>query len=742
MGCALALALDKPTTIHVDFVLSRVRMLLDFGVTPYLVFDGDNIPSKQCTNSGRHKRRAESKARAMELHKAGKASQAYQEFQKAVDVTPLMARQLINELKKLNVQYVVAPYEADAQLVYLEQHGIIDGILSEDSDLLVFGAKRLLTKLNQYGELVEIDRADLAICKEISFAGWTDTMFRRMAILSGCDYLPNIGKLGLKTAHAHIRKHKDVEKILRIIQFEGKLIVPDKYLEQFKDAELTFLHHRVFCPLKQKMVFLNELGPGLLESSLPFLGPYVEPNLAIGVACGDLDPFSKKPLRLDPQKNYGRPVLADSKRQSYASDSALKPRKSIDTFFQPYRQPLAELDPNSLTPSPSQQRLLVRNRNASWEPRLVSSAPALRRTYTTGASGSSTPAVEAADRASFLARASALSTYKPPKRQRLCSDSMDPSPSREVKQSPFFSPKQEDLSPLAHRKAGGKKPRRSGFQVFSEISKGEMLHEAEIQQVASPREGTKKGQSSPPSTTEGTDADGLLDFVPQSSPGPASPVRSSTIIRAGGQSASTETNGSSTPASRELSHDKDPDEFEDLLEFHVRKQNEALFRTFAYQPEQRRSSALESFSPKRASGRTFSAQSIEAQTEALRKLPKTTSLETICDDLGLKKTFAYQLSNVQQSALRNLSRITTTAEKNSTVRTASINLPQGDRDVAIDRKGRFGCKHDFIGTSQQFVSVSRGSEDAIVPNSEDESSEIGSPAPKARLDLSKFAFAP
>ena len=110
------------------------------------------------TNEG--ERRDESKAVGLELYRAGKLAQAHQELQKAANVTPYMARLLIEELKKQNVQYIVAPYEADAQLVYLEQQGIINGILSEDSDMLVFGAKRLLTKLDQYGECVEIERAD------------------------------------------------------------------------------------------------------------------------------------------------------------------------------------------------------------------------------------------------------------------------------------------------------------------------------------------------------------------------------------------------------------------------------------------------------------------------------------------------------------------------------------------------------------------------------------------------------
>lgn len=43
----------------------------------------------------------------------------------------------------MNVQYIVAPYEADAQLAYLEKTGVIDAILTEDSDLLVFGCKRV-----------------------------------------------------------------------------------------------------------------------------------------------------------------------------------------------------------------------------------------------------------------------------------------------------------------------------------------------------------------------------------------------------------------------------------------------------------------------------------------------------------------------------------------------------------------------------------------------------------------------
>ena len=62
------------------------------------------------------------------------------------------------ECRKLDVQCIVAPYEADAQLAYLSKEGLVDVVITEDSDLLVFGAKRVLYKMDEFGngKLVEI----------------------------------------------------------------------------------------------------------------------------------------------------------------------------------------------------------------------------------------------------------------------------------------------------------------------------------------------------------------------------------------------------------------------------------------------------------------------------------------------------------------------------------------------------------------------------------------------------------
>ena len=44
-----------------------------------------------------------------------------------------------------------APYEADAQLAYMLAHGYADAVVTEDSDLLVFGAKEIIFKLDKFG---------------------------------------------------------------------------------------------------------------------------------------------------------------------------------------------------------------------------------------------------------------------------------------------------------------------------------------------------------------------------------------------------------------------------------------------------------------------------------------------------------------------------------------------------------------------------------------------------------------
>lgn len=45
--------------------------------------------------------------------------------------------------RDVGVQCIVAPYEADSQLAYMLMSGLVQLVISEDSDLLVFGTDRV-----------------------------------------------------------------------------------------------------------------------------------------------------------------------------------------------------------------------------------------------------------------------------------------------------------------------------------------------------------------------------------------------------------------------------------------------------------------------------------------------------------------------------------------------------------------------------------------------------------------------
>lgn len=62
------------------------------------------------------------------------------------------------------IEYIVAPYEADAQLTYMAINGthalyvathpsagLVDAVVTEDSDMLVFGVPKVLYKTNMEG---------------------------------------------------------------------------------------------------------------------------------------------------------------------------------------------------------------------------------------------------------------------------------------------------------------------------------------------------------------------------------------------------------------------------------------------------------------------------------------------------------------------------------------------------------------------------------------------------------------
>ncbi|XP_016414013.1 exonuclease 1-like [Sinocyclocheilus rhinocerous] len=141
-SCAEKLAKGEPTDQYVSYCMKFVDMLRSFGVKPILVFDGRNLPSKKEVEKSRRERRQANLQKGKQLLREGKISEARECFTRSVNITPSMAHDVIKTARMRGVDCVVAPYEADAQLAFLNKSGIAQAVITEDSDLLAFGCKK------------------------------------------------------------------------------------------------------------------------------------------------------------------------------------------------------------------------------------------------------------------------------------------------------------------------------------------------------------------------------------------------------------------------------------------------------------------------------------------------------------------------------------------------------------------------------------------------------------------------
>lgn len=67
--------------------------------------------------------------------------------------------------------------------------------------------------MDKFGQGVEFRYSKLQQNKELNFTGFTKQMLLEMCILSGCDYLMSLPGMGLKKAHALMKKFGSYDKV-------------------------------------------------------------------------------------------------------------------------------------------------------------------------------------------------------------------------------------------------------------------------------------------------------------------------------------------------------------------------------------------------------------------------------------------------------------------------------------------------------------------------------------------------
>ncbi|XBW37829.1 hypothetical protein QEN19_003404 [Hanseniaspora menglaensis] len=300
--CPEELCTNKPTTAYLKYFQQRYENLKKLDIHLYMVFDGHPLGAKMSTNLGRKEEREYNKVLAEGFILKGDVLKARDHYARACPVTSHMAKSWINFCSKNGIPYIVAPFEADSQMVYLEKIGLVDGIISEDSDLLIFGCETLVTKLDlTTSSCVVIKKKDFPLMDhdldkkgnpKFPVGRLSQTDLYNLVCLSGCDYTPGIRLIGLLKAVRLLQEYNfDLELAIKSVEIthKQKLMkkkdipnpIPKNYLEDITRAKICFAYMFVFDPLKEKITTLNPLPKDPLSISQKFfeyMGPLVTKN--------------------------------------------------------------------------------------------------------------------------------------------------------------------------------------------------------------------------------------------------------------------------------------------------------------------------------------------------------------------------------------------------------------------------------------------------------------------------------
>ncbi|KAI8785058.1 exonuclease 1 [Biomphalaria glabrata] len=316
-SCADKLALGEKTEQYVYYCMKYVEYMLKNNLKPILVFDGCHLKSKADVEKTRRERRELHRKKAAQFLREGKKAEAKECLQRCVDITPQMALQLMNACRDRGVDCIVAPYEADAQLAFLNLKGIAQIIVTEDSDLLLFGCDKIIFKMDFFGNGTLIEKSRLNEVLSMQSGVYTFEKFRQMCILSGCDYLASLPGIGLGKAGKVFKtaRQTDLTQLLKKLPtyLKMNLTVPEDYIEGFIKAENTFLYQLVYDPLKRKLCPLNPYPPGIKAEDLDYAGQYLPDDLAFQIAIGNIDIHDHKSIAyFDPDtfqpKNAKKPT--------------------------------------------------------------------------------------------------------------------------------------------------------------------------------------------------------------------------------------------------------------------------------------------------------------------------------------------------------------------------------------------------------------------------------------------------
>ncbi|WP_430505339.1 flap endonuclease-1 [Haloparvum sp. PAK95] len=190
-------------------IVQGLPKFYEHDLIPVFVFDGEVTELKSAEIEERREKKEAAAERRAEAEAAGKTEEAARLEARTQRLTETIHETTRGLFDRLDVPYVEAPAEGEAQCAHMNAVGDADYAGSEDYDTLLFGAPRTLRQLTSKGnpELMDLEAtlADL----DFSRQELVDA-----AMLCGTDFNEGVSGIGPKTAVKAIREHGDLWGVL------------------------------------------------------------------------------------------------------------------------------------------------------------------------------------------------------------------------------------------------------------------------------------------------------------------------------------------------------------------------------------------------------------------------------------------------------------------------------------------------------------------------------------------------
>jgi len=235
---------DGSIVSHIVGIFYKTSNYLALNITPIYVFDGAPPKHKRDVIQNRQDKATHAKLAMTNTELTGEQKNNLEK--QSIRLTKQHVDDIKHLLNLMGVSYVQAHGEAEAYASEMCRQKFVDYVVTEDMDTLAFGCPQMIrTCLDP-----SIKRSDIIsvinLQKILSDFKMTYEQFIDMCILCGCDYCPNIPRIGNKTAFNLIHKHGSIEHSLPHIKN-----VPDDYEEKYKASRSLFTQYHGTLDMQQ-----------------------------------------------------------------------------------------------------------------------------------------------------------------------------------------------------------------------------------------------------------------------------------------------------------------------------------------------------------------------------------------------------------------------------------------------------------------------------------------------------------